>query len=163
MPVFAAAQMNGFRNHLLQVPARASGDSSTVTSAFSSHRLRMRLHRQVVAERTRQHGAVDAARRCARDDVDHHAQLDLAADLAQQLEIDLLGVVFRIVAVDVIEERGAGAPAAVGDRVQRARGTHQLEDFLADAMHVDGERNAAEADQRNAKLFLAQSSTPQPG
>ncbi len=40
MPVFAAPQMNGFRNHLLQAPARASGDSSTVTSALSSHRSR---------------------------------------------------------------------------------------------------------------------------
>ena len=40
LPVLAAAQMNGFRNHLLQVPARASGDSSTETSALSSHRSR---------------------------------------------------------------------------------------------------------------------------
>ena len=163
LPVFEAAQMNGVRNHLLQVPARASGDSSTETSALSSQRSAQCVHRQVVTERTRQHGAVDAARRCPRDDVDDHAQFDTAPDLAQQLEIDLLGVVFRIVAVDVIEERGAGAASPVGDRVQRARGADQLEDFLADAMHVDGERNAAEADQRNAKFFLAQSSTPQPG
>ena len=48
------------------------------------------------------------------------------------------------------------APGAVRDGVQRARGPHQLEDFLADAMHVDGERNAAEANERNAKFLLAQ-------
>jgi hypothetical protein len=39
-------------------------------------------HRQVVAERARQHGAVDAARRSTRDDVDDDAQFDPRADLA---------------------------------------------------------------------------------
>ena len=67
-----------------------------------------RLHRQVVAQRARQHGAVDAAGRGAGDDVDDDAQLDAAADLAQQLEIDLLGVVFGIVALGV---RRRTAPA----------------------------------------------------
>ena len=41
MPVFAAPQRNGLRNHLLQTPARVSGDSSTATSALSSQRSRM--------------------------------------------------------------------------------------------------------------------------
>ena len=160
MPVFAAPQRNGLRNHLLQTPARVSGDSSTETSALSSHKVAHRPHRQIVAERARQHGAVDAAGRGARDDVDDDAQLDAAADLAQQLEIDRLGVVFRIVAVARIEERGLRALGAVGDRVQRARGAHELQDFLADAMHVDGERNAAEADERNAKFLLAPGGSP---
>ena len=39
-PVAAAAQISGLRNHLLQLPARASGASSTVTSALSSQRSR---------------------------------------------------------------------------------------------------------------------------
>ena len=39
-PILEAAQMNGVRNHLLQVPARASADSSTETSALSSHKAR---------------------------------------------------------------------------------------------------------------------------
>src|SRR6266481_6554545 len=41
-PVAAAPQMNGFRIHLLHLPARASGASRTVTSALSSHRSRCR-------------------------------------------------------------------------------------------------------------------------
>ena len=71
-----APQMNGCRNHLLQRPARASGESSTSTSAFSSHRSRNALHRQIVAQGARQHGAVDAAGGSAGDDVDDHAQFE---------------------------------------------------------------------------------------
>jgi hypothetical protein len=40
--------------------------------------------------------------------------------------------------------------------MQRARGAHQLQDFLGDAVHIDGERNAAEANERNPKFLLAQ-------
>ncbi len=117
-------------------------------------------HRQVVAERARQHGSVDAAGRRAGDDVDHHPHLDPAADLAQQLEIDALGVVLGIGAVEPVEERGAGAGRTVADRMQRRGGAHELEDFLADPMHVDGERNAAEADERDAQLLLAHGTAP---
>ena len=85
----------------------------------------------------------------------------VAADLAQQLEIELLGVVFGIA-------RGrsgrrttrCSALRAIGNAVQRARRPHQLQDFLADAVHVDGERNAAEAHQRNAKFLLAHGVRP---
>ena len=84
----------------------------------------------------------------------------LAADLAQQIEIDRLGVVFRIVASAPSKNDACARRGAVGDRVQRARGAHQLEDFLADAVHVDGERDAAETDQRNAKLLLAHDPPP---
>jgi hypothetical protein len=115
-----------------------------------------RTHRQIVAERTRQHGAVDAAGRRACDDIDDHAQLDAAADVAQQLEIDVLGVIFRVVGIDAIEERRFCPPGAVCDRMQRARGAHQFQDFLGDAVHIDGERNAAEANERNAKFLFAQ-------
>ena len=41
IPVLAAPHRNGLRNHLLQAPALVSGDSSTVTSALSSHRSRI--------------------------------------------------------------------------------------------------------------------------
>ena len=120
-----------------------------------------RAHRQIVAQCAREHGAVDAAGRSAGDDVDDHPQLDVAADLAQQIEIDRLGVVFRDRSRSgAIEERGLRALGPVGDRVQRARGAHQLEDLLGDAMHVDGERNAAEADQRDAKFLFAQDQSP---
>ncbi len=163
MPVLAAPHRNGFRNHLLQTPALVSGESSTVTSALSSQRSRMRFHAQIVAERARQHGADDAAGGGAGDDVDHDAQLHRAPDLAQQIEIDLLGVVFGIAAVEPVEERCFQPLRAVGNPVQRARGAHELEDFLADAVHIDGERHAAEAHERNAKLLLAQGGTPGQG
>ena len=108
----------------------------------------------------REHGAVDAARRRPGDDIHHHAQLDFAADLAQQLEIDFLGVVFGPVSLRGIEEGGLRAARAVGDCVQGAGSTHELEDLLADAVHVDGERNAAEANQRNAEFLLAHEASP---
>src|SRR5262249_32896700 len=40
--------------------------------------------------------------------------------------------------------------------MQGARGARKLKDFLGDAVHIDGERNATEANQRHAKFFLAQ-------
>jgi hypothetical protein len=54
------------------------------------------------------------------------------------------------------------AQRAVGNPVQRGRSTHELQDFLADPMHIDGERDAAEAYERNAKLFFAQGRAPTP-
>ncbi len=42
--------------------------------------------------------------------------------------------------------------------MKRRRPSHQLKNFLADAMHVDGERNAAETDERDAKFLLAHGS-----
>ncbi len=110
--------------------------------------------RQIVAQCARQHRAVDAARRRSGDDIDDHPQLDLAAEFAQQIEIDCFAVVFRVVGVDKIGEGGVRPLGPVGDLVQRARGANELEYFLGDAVHVDGERNAAEAHQRKPKLFL---------
>src|SRR5262245_16813236 len=43
MPYLLASQMTGFMNHLLQLPALASGASSMATSAFSSHLSRSAL------------------------------------------------------------------------------------------------------------------------
>src|SRR2546426_940545 len=51
-------------------------------------------------------------------------------------------------------------PRAIGNRVQRARRAHQLEDFLADAVHIAGKGNPAEADKRNAQLLFAQDVDP---
>ena len=96
--------MTGLRNHLLHAPALASGDSSTVTSAFSSHRSRSGPIGRSWLERARQHRAVDAAGGGAGDDVDDDAQLDLAADLAQELEIDRFGVVFPLRRIGFLEE-----------------------------------------------------------
>src|SRR5262249_30866737 len=118
------------------------------------------VHRQVVAHGAREHCTVDTARGSAGDDIDDRAQLDGAADLAQQLEIDVLGVVLGIVAIDAVEKRCFRPPGAGRDRMQRARGAHQLEDFLGDAVHVDGERDTAEANERYAKFLLAQDLTP---
>jgi len=50
--------------------------------------------------------------------------------------------------------------SGAGDRVQLAGGSDELEDFLADAVHVHGERNAAEADERDAKLFFPHEAAP---
>ena len=67
---------------------------------------------QIVGEGARQHRAVDAARRRAGDDVDDDAQVDLAADLAQQFEIDRFGIVFGIAeVVSCRRSARSGAPA----------------------------------------------------
>ena len=110
---------------------------------------------QIVGEGARHHGAVDAARRRARDDVDDDAQIDLAADLAQQFVIDRFGVVFRVGEIELVGEARARPGGAV-DRVQRARGADQLDDFLADPVDIDRQRNAAETYQGDAKFFFAQ-------
>src|SRR3954463_7543424 len=108
-----------------------------------------------MAECTRQHRSLDASRRSAGDDVDNDAQFHIAADGAKQIEINLLGIEFRIVAVALIEEGGMRAFRAVGYAVQHTRGAHELEHLLADAMHVDGERNAPEAHERYSKFLFA--------
>ena len=113
-----------------------------------------------MAERAGQHGGVDPARRRSRDDIDDDAQLDIAADVPQQLEINLFGVVFRTARIGMAEERCLRALRAISDRVQEARGAHKLQDFLAYAVHIDGERKAAETNQRDAQFLLAQMSEP---
>ena len=57
-----------------------------------------------MAQRTRKHTGIDPAGRSAGDDIDDDAQLHLAADLAQELEIIGLGVVFRIVRIGLVEK-----------------------------------------------------------
>src|SRR5207248_6119306 len=56
-------------------------------------------HWQVMAQRAREHGPIDASSRGTSYDINDRAQLDVSANLAQQLVIDFLGVVFRIAAV----------------------------------------------------------------
>ena len=85
--------------------------------------LAQRSHRQVMAQGTGQHGAVDAARRRAGDDIDDHAQFDVAADVAQQLEIDILGVVFGIGSIGA-HRRTTPARAGTGRRSHGARSRH---------------------------------------
>ena len=83
------------------------------------------------------------------------------ADLAQEFEIIDFGVEFLVALVELVDvvgsaEGGFGTRGAVERSVQARGGTQELEDFLGNAVHVDGERYAAEADERDAKLFLAQ-------
>jgi hypothetical protein len=108
------------------------------------------VHPEVMAQGPRQHGAIDAPRRCSSDDVDDHPQLNGTADLFQQIEVDFFRIVFRVAWVLGIKERCQRPLRAVPDTVQCGRRTHQLEYFLADPMHIDGERNAAETNQCNA-------------
>jgi hypothetical protein len=63
----------------------------------------------------------------------------------------------------LVEERGLGSARTVGDPVQGARGTHELQDLPADAVHIDRERNAAEADECDAEFFFAQEQPPELG
>ena len=84
-------------------------------------------------------------------------------DLAQQLEIGRLAVVFGILRVVAIEEGGREPLVPVANRMNRARGAHKLEDFARDTVHVNGERHAAEAHERNAQFLLAHGVRPQPG
>jgi hypothetical protein len=91
----------------------------------------------------------------APDDIHQDTQLDLAADLAQQIEVNLFGIVFGIAAVGALKECRSCPTRAVCDRVKRTRGANELENLLADTMHVDGERNAAEANKGYPQFLLA--------
>jgi hypothetical protein len=129
----------------------------------SEPEIAQRTHREIVRERARQHRAVDAARRCARDDVDDDAELDLAADFPQKLKIDLLGIELGVLRIDMVGEGCVEARRSIRDRMQRDRGPDELQDLLADAVHIDRERHPAEEDQRKTKLFLPQARTPRSG
>ncbi len=84
-------------------------------------------------DRLREENAVDAACTGAGDDVGHDAQADAALrlDRAEQRAIDRLAAAARLRIV-MIGAAGAGQPPH----------------FLGDAMHVDGQADAAIADQR---------------
>ncbi len=60
-----------------------------------------------------------------------------------------------------VEEAGRCPLVPVGNGVQRAGGPRQFQEFLRDAVHVHGERDAAEADERDAKFFFVQGSRPE--
>jgi hypothetical protein len=57
---------------------------------------------------------------------------------------------FGISALGLIEKVCLRATRTVGNAMQRAGRAHKLQDLVADPMHVDGERDAAKADERNA-------------
>ena len=157
MPVLAAPQMNGWRNHLLQAPARASGASRTDTSALSSQSSRSASIGRSWRQGARQHGAIDAARGCAGDDVDDRRAVRRCGRSRAGARNRSLRCRIRGRCRSSWSKNDALARAARSAmRVQRARRAHQLQNLLADAVHVDGERNAAEADERNAKFLLAQ-------
>src|ERR1700687_1269808 len=115
-----------------------------------------RAHRQVMTERTRQHGAVDAAGRGAGDDIDDDAQLERLADIPKQLKIDFVRVVLGIVAVKLVKEVCRRSLGTVHDAVQGAGRANQLQNLLADSIHVDRKRNASEADQCYSEFLLFQ-------
>src|SRR5437879_5973993 len=77
----------------------------------------------------------------------------MRADRLQQIEVDLLRVGWM-----AMIRRGVAIPAIspigrLGDGVEGPRCPRQLEDLLGNPMHVDGERDAAVADQREAELL----------
>jgi hypothetical protein len=108
-----------------------------------------------VREGARQHHAVDPAGGRARDHVDDDAQLHVPTDDAQQIEVNRLRVVLRIAGRKEIRRLRARARGAIPDVVQSARGAHELQDLLADAVHVNGERDPAKPNQGQPQLFLA--------
>jgi hypothetical protein len=52
----------------------------------------------------RQHGAVDAASRSTGNDVDDDAQLENPPDIAQELEVDSISIVFGVLAIDLVKK-----------------------------------------------------------
>src|ERR1019366_6178932 len=109
-----------------------------------------------MTEGARQHGAVDAAGRGAGDDVDDDAQLKRPPDIPKQFEIDFIGVVFGIAAIEMVKKGRRRAFGAVRYAVQGAGSADQLENLLADSIHVDRKRNTSEADQRDPEFLLFQ-------
>ena len=81
--------------------------------------------------------------------VDDDAQIQRAADPAHELEIGALGVGRVLTRMRDVGVTGMGV-LVIGIGVVVARCTHQLQNILGDAVHIDGERNAAVAHQREA-------------
>ena len=108
------------------------------------------VDREIVGQRPGQDDGVDPAGRSAGDHIDDDPQIEVLADLLEQVEINRLGVV-------PVGPFGLGLaigelvpPDGVVARVVGLRGARQFENFLGHAVDVDGERNAAEANQREA-------------
>jgi hypothetical protein len=53
-----------------------------------------------------------------------------------------------------VEELCGHPRLPISDRVKGAGGADEFQDLLADAVHIDGERNPAEAHQRNTQFLL---------
>jgi hypothetical protein len=115
-----------------------------------------RPHGQIVAQCTRQHGAIDAASRSAGDDIDNDPQFEYLSNILEQFEIDFVAVIFRIIAGKPVKTFRRRSLRAVHDGMEGGRCANQLENLPADSVHVDCKRNAPETDKRYAELFLFQ-------
>ena len=107
-----------------------------------------------MAEGAAERCAIETPCRRARDHIDDDAQIHLPADFAQHVEIDRLRVIFGASLANGLEEGCLEPRIAVLDGMQGCRGADQLQDLLADPMHVHGQRNAAETNQRDAQLLF---------
>ena len=105
---------------------------------------------QVMGQRTAEDDAVDSAGRCAGDYVDHDSQIDMFAQFLKQFEIGMLAVVFGIAGADIVGKAPRGPGLTLWQYMVGSRSPHEFEDLLHHAMHIDGERDAAEADQGEA-------------
>ena len=113
-------------------------------------------HRQIVTERARQHGGVDATGGGAGDDIHDDPQVHSSTDIPQQLEVHRLGVEAGSVAIGNVGIAQRLGPVTVADRMQRGRGAHKLKDFRSDAVDINSQRDAAKAHECYAQLFLLQ-------
>ena len=111
--------MNGFRPLAPPSGARFRGEQDS-DSGVVEPEITLSQDWQIMAQRTREHRCVDPAGRGAGEDVDDDAQLYLVADLLQKLKIVGLGIVFRIIRVGLVEERGLGSARTVGNPMQGA-------------------------------------------
>ena len=118
-------------------------------------------HRQIMTESPRQHGAVDSPGRGACHDVYDNPQFERLANVAQQVKINCLGIVFGIGSIVPVEEAGRCPLSPVGNGVKRTGRPRQLQKFLGDAVHIDCERHAAKADECDAEFFLVQCRCPE--
>ena len=110
----------------------------------------MIIQGQVEGQRPCQHDAIDAAGGGPGDDIHQHPQPHAAANLLQQLEVDLLGVQFAAMpALFLVARTGR---LVRGQRMVGARRAHQLEDFPGNAVHVDREGDTAIAHQGEAQF-----------
>ena len=114
------------------------------------------IERQIMRECTRQDHPVDAPRGRARDHIHDHAQIETAATQHPQcLEIHALRGVGTPVRTGAAVHMGLVLlDLLLGSRVICPRGPHEIEDLLRDAVLVDGERHATEADERDTQLLL---------
>ncbi len=121
------------QNFVIADSGRASGSSRLSTSASFSHNSVSGSSDMPVAS-AREEDAVDPARACPRDDIGQHAQphAAMSGDRREQVAIDAARPVDRIAVV------------------KGARRRRKPPDLLGDPVHIDGEADAAVANQGEA-------------